>query len=310
MLLPKLPSLINIALLSSDNFKFISQDPELKHTQVANYRPVVLWHGLGDNYNSTGLHEVKNTFEEYYPGISVYSISLHENPSNDQQLSIFGDANIVIDDTCNKLKEISELTTGFDAIGFSQGGLLLRALVEKCEIKVSNLITFGSPHMGVSELPLCKLDDWICKRRNAFMKKRVWFDSVQKNVIPAQYFRDPKDLKLYLKNSNFLADINNERDSINKKYSNSLSSLETLVLIDFLQDSTLVPKKSAHFYDQTSEGDTIEFAETRIYHQDRLGLKALHELNKIDFYTIDADHMEIPSLFIGEIADKYIGTIL
>ena len=95
----------------------------------------------------------------------------------------------------------------------------MRGLIERCPLEVNNLITFGSPHLGVLELPLCKdRFDWLCKRRNALLKKQVWHDSVQKRVIPAQYFRDPANIDQYLEHSNYLADINNERDEKNAPY--------------------------------------------------------------------------------------------
>ncbi|EGW33064.1 uncharacterized protein SPAPADRAFT_60380, partial [Spathaspora passalidarum NRRL Y-27907] len=191
--------------------------------------PVVIWHGLGDNYNSSGINEVKEIFDTIYPGIFVYSISLADDPSADQQRSLFGDANIDVDQICQTLANITELSHGFNAIGFSQGGVLLRGLIERCSnITVHNLITFGSPHLGVSELPMCKPRDWLCKARNNVLKRQVWLDKVQKNVIPAQYFRDPLQYEQYLKYSHFLADINNERDEKNATYKENFSKINKL----------------------------------------------------------------------------------
>lgn len=312
MIIPSFSNIINFTLLSSRAIHqdFIALDSNLPTAQER-YRPVVIWHGLGDHYNSTGIHKVADLFNRYYPGIEVYSISLDEIPSNDQQLSMFGDANIQLQQVCDKMKTIPNISSGFDGIGFSQGGLFLRALVQRCDdIKIANLITFGSPHMGVSELPLCEKNDWICKGRNAILKKQVWFSRVQRLLIPAQYFRDPKELDKYLKYSNFLADINNERDSINKTYSERLSKLENLVLIEFLKDTTLVPKESSKFFDRSANGEIIDFNQTRIYQQERLGLKSLYETNRIEFLSIDADHMDIPVLFVERIAKKYIGSII
>jgi palmitoyl-protein thioesterase len=309
-------NLINVLLISSapdfsykkSNFVYPPQQPI---GAVIEYRPVVIWHGLGDNYNSSGIHNAVEILSEHYPGIKVYSVSLNDNPSSDQQLSVFGDANKQLEQTCNELSEIVDLQHGFDAIGFSQGGLFLRALVETCpQVAISNLITFGSPHMGVSELPLCKKTDWLCKKRNAFLKKQVWLDSVQKRVIPAQYFRDPKDYDNYLKYSNFLADINNERDKVHQQYRDRLANLSKFVMVSFSQDTTLVPKDSASFNDYSQTGEQIEFEDTMIYKEDRIGLKSLNEAGKIDFLSLDSDHMEVPDWFIHKIARTYIGSKL
>ena len=309
-------NLVNVLLISSapdDSYKesnLVNPQQQFIGT-VSEYKPVVIWHGLGDNYNSSGIHKAVDIFTEHYPGIKVYSVSLNENPSSDQQLSVFGDANKQLEQTCKQLSEIDDLQYGFDAIGFSQGGLFLRALVETCpQVSISNLITFGSPHMGVSELPLCKQNDWLCKGRNAFLKKQVWHDSVQKRVIPAQYFRDPKDYDNYLKYSNFLADINNERDKVHRQYRDRLLNLSKFVMVSFSQDTTLVPKDSATFSDYSQSGERIAFEDTMIYKEDRIGLKSLNEAKKIDFLSLDSDHMDVPDWFIHKIAGTYIGSKL
>lgn len=276
------------------------------------YRPVVLWHGLGDNYNGSGIHSVNDLISGLYAGIFFHSIYIDEDPSGDQQKLLFGDANKQVDQVCDQLKSIKQLASaeGIDAIGFSQGGVLLRGLIERCpHLSFHNLITFGSPHMGVMEMPLCKDPrDWICKRRNELLKKQVWNDNVQRKVLPAQYFRDPFEYEKYLKHSFYLADINNERNEKNASYFTNLTKLNKLALVTFTEDTTVVPKESAMFCDiDTNWKQTIPFDKTNLYVEDYIGIKRLHELGKIDFHFIEAAHMAISDEFVEEIALKYLG---
>ena len=126
--------------------------------------------------------------------------------------SLFGDANKQIDEVCQQLRNITELLHGFDSIGFLKVGFYER-FDRKMPLRSEQFNNFGSPHLGVLELPLCKdRFDWLCKRRNALLK---FGTIVQKRVIPAQYFRDPANIDQYLEHSNYLADINNERDEKN-----------------------------------------------------------------------------------------------
>ncbi|ODV79841.1 alpha/beta-hydrolase [Suhomyces tanzawaensis NRRL Y-17324] len=290
----------------------IISDINLKNENVAHqeFRPVVIWHGLGDQYNSTGIHKAAEILDDFYPGIFVYSVYLDLDPEKDQKKSLFGDANVELEQVCEQLATIPELKQGFDLIGFSQGGLFLRALVERCsDVNVNNLITFGSPHLGVLELPMCENPgDWVCRRRNELLKKQVWFDSVQKRVIPAQYFRDPVNYNQYLLHSNFLVNVNNERPlSFNSSYKNNLQKLNKLVLFQFTRDTTLVPKETAWFIDFDVSGTSIPFEKSKIYVQDLIGLKELHLNDKIDFKAIDTDHMVISEAVLHEIAEKYLG---
>lgn len=279
-----------------------------------NRRPIVMWHGLGDNFNSSGMHKVSAIFDQIYPDIYIHSIFIDSNPSTDEHKSLFGDANDQVKIACEQLSEDKRLSNGFDAIGFSQGGVLLRGLVERCSsISVNNLITFGSPHMGVLELPLCRNDkDWVCKRRNQLLKRQVWNDNIQRTVLPASYFRDPYQYDKYTLHSHYLADVNNELvDKDDTSYRENLIKLNNFVLITFTQDTTLVPKDSAGFQDvDINTGKTIPFDETTIYKEDLIGIKYLHEANKLKFLTIDGDHMAINETFFADIATEFLGGLV
>ena len=45
----------------------------------------------------------------------------------------------------------------FNVIGFSQGGLIARYIAEACPMKgkVRNMITVGTPNMGIADPPVC-----------------------------------------------------------------------------------------------------------------------------------------------------------
>lgn len=272
-------------------------------------RPVVFWHGMGDTYNSSAMQRVFSAIHSTKPDLFIYSIYIEEDESKDQQASLIGNSNHEVDIACSQLQSLPELqNTQFDFIGFSQGGVFARAAIERCALDVHTLITFGSPHAGISDLPRCNDSDWLCKRKNALLKRQVWKKSVQNSIIAAQYFIDPLDYDSYLENSIFLADVNNEREDKNKTYIENLVTLQKLVLVMFDQDETVVPKESAWFYDQDkANGNTIEFENTEFYKQDLVGLKNLYDKDKIEFLTIDDRHMAIDDDFLKKITERYLG---
>lgn len=52
---------------------------------------------------------------------------------------------------------MEELRGGFHAVGFSQGGQFMRALVERCDgLNVHTLVTMGAQHQGVINTPGCR----------------------------------------------------------------------------------------------------------------------------------------------------------
>lgn len=272
---------------------------------------IVLWHGLGDNYNSSGMHRVADIISQILPQVYIHSVYVDSDPATDERRSLFGNANDEVDVVCDQLAEIPELAGGFGAIGFSQGGLFLRALVERCNVTVSTLVTFGSPHMGVEDLSLCEPEsDWVCRRRNALLRRQVWQRAVQQLVVPAQYFRDPARYDQYVEHSNFLVDVNNERaETFDADAKARLERLHKLVLVMFAQDTTVVPKESAVFGEtDAATGEVVPLERTRVYRENLVGTRTLHEQGKIDFYSVDDVHMRFLDAFLVDIVSRYFGS--
>jgi palmitoyl-protein thioesterase len=109
------------------------------------FHPVVLWHGLGDSAYSEGMLSLAASLRDAFPGIFVHLVHLADDLAADQRAGFFGDTTQQVNAACEQLKQVKELQGGFDAVGFSQGGQLLRAVVQRCEgVQVRNLVTFGS----------------------------------------------------------------------------------------------------------------------------------------------------------------------
>ncbi|KAF5829085.1 Alpha/Beta hydrolase protein [Dunaliella salina] len=73
---------------------------------------------------------------------------------------------------CAEMKGMSELADGFNAVGFSQGGQFMRALVERCShegIQARTLITLGAQHQGISSVPGCR---WVAA--SSMEAKTIW----------------------------------------------------------------------------------------------------------------------------------------
>lgn len=119
---------------------------------------------------------------------------------------------------------------------------------------------------------------------------------MQSRLVPAQYYRDPNDLEQYLENSNWLADINNERDVKNKTYAARLCSLEEFWMYKFSEDVTVVQKESEWFDEVVEDDDikrVIKLRDRSLYKEDWIGLKQLDEKGALKFKTAEGKHMQI-----------------
>lgn len=273
--------------------------------------PVVIWHGLGDSYDSPSLLSyIRHVKEELGKDTFVYSIRLSESGSKDQQASLFGNLNEELAQVHEQLSQVTELANGFNAIGFSQGGLFLRAYNQRygssSSMRMHTLVTFGSPHNGIADLPACQPREFFCKRRNQLLRQGVWSDYAQTHVTTAQYFRNPDHLDVYYEKSNFLVDINNEdpNSTKNATYAENNAQLKRLVLIMFDDDETVVPKQSAWFQEFNSTSYVVTPLEDRdLYRQDWLGLKSIPSINYLLFPGV---HMEISHSDFSAVVRKYL----
>ncbi|KAL8696678.1 MAG: hypothetical protein Q9201_007538 [Fulgogasparrea decipioides] len=273
--------------------------------------PLVVWHGLGDNYKADGLRSIGDLANSTNPGTYTYYIRLDDDPSADRTATFLGNLTEQVQKVCHDLATHPVLSQApaINGLGFSQGGQFLRAYVQRCnKPPVHTLVTFGSQHNGISEFQNCANNDWICQSWDGYLKRNTWTNFVQSRLVPAQYFRNPEDLEGYLDNSNFLADINNERETKNATYKTNLKKLKKFVMYMFLEDTTVVPKESAYFADYNKTSDEITWLKDReMYKEDWLGLKWLDGKKRLVFEVADGGHMQLSEELLKDTFKRYFG---
>lgn len=281
----------------------------LASTHTPHPLPLIIWHGLGDNYAADGLNDTAKLAEEVNPGTYVYIIRLSEDPSADRKATFFGNLTNQVAQVCEDLAThpILSKAAAVNAVGFSQGGPFLRAYVERCNSPpVRNLVTFGSPHNGISRFQGCNPTDWLCKSVANFLAANTWSTFSQSTLVPAQYYRNDEYLDSYLEYSNLLADINNERAQKNKTYKDNLGSLNKFVMYSFKDDETVIPKESAWFADVNgTTGEVTPLHNRTIYKEDWLGLKSLDERGGLVFREAPGRHMALSTPLLKKAFEDY-----
>ncbi|OTB06464.1 hypothetical protein M426DRAFT_318877 [Hypoxylon sp. CI-4A] len=301
-----LASALGRALASPSNLGPVSSKAdEVDDTPL----PVVIWHGLGDNFAAEGLQSVGALVEKVNPGTLVYYIHLDESASNDRTATFYGNVTEQIAKVCEDLASHPILSTApaIDAVGFSQGGQFLRGYIERCNFPpVRSLVTFGSQHNGIVDYKACSAADWLCKGAMALLHTNTWTAWVQSRLVPAQYFRDPVDLDSYLESSNFLADINNERELKNETYAKNIASLENFVMYLFEDDTTVIPKETGWF-EEVNGSEVTPLRSRPIYTEDWIGLKALDKKGGLKFKTTPGEHMRLSDEALEEAFTEFFG---
>ncbi|ODA81074.1 hypothetical protein RJ55_04036 [Drechmeria coniospora] len=274
--------------------------------------PLVIWHGLGDTFNSEGMQQVAALAESIHPGTFVYTISLAEqDPNADRSATFMGNVTAQLESVCAALAGHPILSTApaVDAIGFSQGGQFLRGYIERCNTpRVRTLVTFGSQHNGIVEFKTCGDRDYLCRGAMALLRFNTWSSFVQSRLVPAQYYRDPSpdSYHSYLENSNFLADINNEREQKSEVYRKNIAGLTNFVMYMFEDDTTVIPRQTAWFH-EVNDTRVIPLRERTMYKEDWLGLRALDKKGGLHFRSITGDHMQIPMQVLNDTMVEFFG---
>ncbi|KAJ1988126.1 hypothetical protein H4R33_002563 [Dimargaris cristalligena] len=254
--------------------------------------PIVVWHGMGDSaYTNRSMLTLKQDLQRLIPRAFVHLIALGTDESSDQSASFFGRVTDQVDQVCETLRTIPELQHGFNALGFSQGGLFLRAYLQRCSgAPIHNLVTLGSPHGGIAAPPQCHNDGWWCTKIFGQLKGRAYAWYFRDHVVQAQYFKDPARLAEYRTANVFLPDINLELPAHNPAYKPRLVALNKWVMVQYMNDTMIVPKESAWFATIEAER-TVPLRSSEHYKQDHLGLRTLHEADKLVFLEFPGEHL-------------------
>lgn len=233
--------------------------------------------------------------EDKIPDIYVYSIEVGDSIEADEWNGFFMNVNDQVDYVCQKLAADPNLANGFNAMGFSQGSQFLRAYVERCNNPpVYNLISIGGQHQGVYGFPKCPgVNYTICEYMRELLDIGAYVGWIQDFLVQAEYWHDPFNEGEYLSDCVFLPDINNE-NSINQTYKDNMISLQNFVMVKFLEDTMVQPIESEWFgfYELGQDVVTIPLQQTDLYIQDWIGMKTLDQQGKLQFLSVEGDHLQ------------------
>ncbi|VDM22747.1 unnamed protein product [Hydatigera taeniaeformis] len=257
---------------------------------------VVVWHGMGDSGFGSGVKRLCRMIMDEIPGTYVLDVKIGSSGFFDRLNSFFMPVNKQLNIVCEMIHSDPNLSGGFHLIGFSQGGLFVRALAQRCPPpKLGSVISIGGPQQGVFGVPFCPNATSVpfC---NSFLKglsRAAYTAFIQSHFVQAQYWHDPYNETLYREKSQFLAEINQEKVQ-NQTYKNNLLRASNLVLVRFMHDVTVIPGASEWFgfYRSDKPEDVYDIKESKQYKTDSLGLKTLDEQGRLHLIPLPGYHLQ------------------
>ncbi|OQS04807.1 palmitoyl-protein thioesterase 1 [Thraustotheca clavata] len=256
--------------------------------------PVVLMHGMGDAAGNPGMQRLRKLLASHLDTY-VMNVQIGDSVAADASNSFFMKFDDQIEIFAQQIANDTNLKGGFNAMGFSQGNLLIRAYVERYnDPPVRNFISVHGPLAGVGSLPHCHPSNFICKEINAILSSAAIYCVLGK-LAQSNYYRDPRQIEAYLAHALFLPDINNEKEKKNPFYKTRFASLDHLVLVRAAKDTMVYPHESEWFgaYADGHWDVILPMNSTKWYQEDSFGLKTLHKAGNITFYETPGDHLQV-----------------
>ncbi|KAL7741993.1 hypothetical protein ACLKA6_018250 [Drosophila palustris] len=169
---------------------------------------------------------------------------------------------------------------GIIVLGYSQGGLLARAAIQSLpKHNVKTFISLSSPQAGQYGTSFLHLIFPDLAAKTAF---ELFYSNVGQHTSIGGYWNDPHKQELYMKYSEFLPLINNEKISSNStSFKMGMERLDKLILIGGPNDGVITPWQSSHFGYFNESLDVVPFYKRKIFMDDSIGLKMLLEANKL-----------------------------
>ncbi|XP_046398559.1 lysosomal thioesterase PPT2 homolog [Ischnura elegans] len=237
------------------------------------YKPVVLIHGIMAEKGSLTL--LANRIREAHPGTEIYMSDRFNGWSSLvsmwHQVKAFGS---------DLMNVSSSHPDGIHLIGFSQGGLISRGILESFPgHNVKTFISLSSPQAGQYGTKFLHLFFPNLWKKTAY---ELFYSEVGQYTSVANYWNDPYHQSLYYRYSAYLPQLNNEIITSNSENQlASFSSLEHLVLIGGPDDGVITPWQSSHFGYYNMSDEVVEMRDREIYSKDLFGLKTLDSFGKI-----------------------------
>ena len=253
---------------------------------VTSIYPIAVFHGIVDSCEMTNTSMLVNDLKRDL-GVHVECIEVGNGYMDSVFMPFIKQAELA----CESIKSNPNFKGKFSVLGISQGTLIGRYIVTKCQMQgqVTRYMSLDGPQMGIGSIPklTCGV---ICDFLNNITASMVY--NLMDKFGPSGYYKYRYDQKTYKEKNVFLKMLNNENDEKDMEIYNRFTSLEKAKFIKGKYDTVITPRDSSWFEFYDEEGrDIVPLNQSDFYKNDNIGLRKLIEENKVSFVEFNEEHV-------------------
>eukprot|EP00968_Pinguiococcus_pyrenoidosus_P004303 scaffold287_cov239-Pinguiococcus_pyrenoidosus.AAC.2 len=283
--------------------------------------PVVLAHGMGDSCFNRGMQSIT---EDVGKHLGVYSVCIPTGESRvaDTINGFLLNMDDSVDVFAKAVLADPKLSKGFNAIGFSQGNMLIRGYMQKYnEPSVNAWLSVHGTVSGVAGLPDCNPATdagfpTLCQDLASILGRLAYNELVQNFLFQADYLRIPTEVgpdSAYARHSQLAAWNNEASDAFDTSIAENFAKTRILAMIKAEKDRMVFPNEGEWWgaFEDGAFDRVLSMRETNWYRQDLFGLKTADEHGKIFFNSTAGDHLQFSeSELLGWVDQYFAQTIV
>jgi len=248
--------------------------------------PTVLMHGITANIGT--VSHVGDVLRKYFPTMYIKAVEIGDGKVD----SLFWNIERQVQSFCDQLANDTLLRGGINLIGFSQGGIITRTYLERCNNPpVVNYISWVSPQGGQFGVP--SLDNISSDILEEIFDCCAYDSGIQDLFSFANYWRDPFQLANYKEYCRTLPDIDNERGN-NPQYKKNILNLKSFVYSYSVVDLVLKPKETGWFgvFAPNDAVNIVPLEDRLLWKNDLIGLRTLNETGRLHRFSTTCEHQD------------------
>lgn len=194
----------------------------------------------------------------------------------------------------------AKLANGFNVVGLSQGGLVVRAYVQQYnDPPVHRMVSICGVQNGVFDCPAAvKIIPFVCDLFKSNPYHFLFNGSFPLSF--SDYWVESMNQTDYLASNPFLAFLNNQRQGPHSaQYKANFASLERVVLVEATQDTMVYPYESEQFggYQWGTKDTVFQWQDGDLYKEDKFGLQTLDKKKAVTTMSYKGDHLRFSNEF-------------